>query len=433
MPTSLSPPSFPPTSLLLLPPPPQSLTRASLKAAYHPALTSALSALSSARVSSIAALDIVVPWPALLGQAEKPRSSLFRESQHLLAELYSLISLVCAQKGIELDGAGGVDPRVLLVEYEPSQTAPSQRGSKPGATAGGGPIIDLATLALTRRTWNLIFSVDGEQGQQVYHRYSTLANSHSPPLRGHIRTVPGGTSVVAQPSQTSQTSSPPPPHPSAKTHAVVAVGGTFDHLHAGHKLLLTATALMLQPPSPGTSQQPHQHRRLIIGITGDELLKNKKYAEQLESWGRREEGVINFLVPLLSFTTAGSAEDIERTPFDTPVVNGRGVSTHLKSANLTIECVEIQDPFGPTITDASVSALVVSGETRDGGKAVNDKREEKGWEALEVFEIDVLDAGGEEEGGNGGAGGSKTENFAAKISSTAIRKRRAEEGGKASL
>ncbi|KFY81447.1 hypothetical protein V500_11424 [Pseudogymnoascus sp. VKM F-4518 (FW-2643)] len=404
-------------SLLILPPPPPSLDRASLKAAYLPALTAALCELASARVSPIAVLDIAVPWPALRGQLEKPRSHLFKETQHLLAELYSLISVVCAQKNIELDGPGGIDPRVLLVEYDPAQNL-SQGGGTPVAAAAGVPIIDLQTLALTRRNWNLIFSVDGEQGQSVFQKYSTLANTYTPPLRGQIRTVPGGTTVIAPASQTNQT----PPYPSSKTHSVVAVGGTFDHLHAGHKLLLTCTALMLQP-SLATSQP----RRLIIGITGDELLKNKKYAEQLESWKRREEGVINFLTPLLSFTTPNSGEDITRTPFDAPVVNGRGVSTHLKTAGLTIECVEIQDPFGPTITDEAVSALVVSGETRDGGAAVNTKREEKGWAALEVFEIDVLDAGEDAAGG-----GSKTESFAAKISSTAIRRKRAEESGKAS-
>lgn len=42
---------------------------------------------------------------------------------------------------------------------------------------------------------------------------------------------------------------------------------------------LTATGLLLQPASTVTS-----HRRLIVGITGDELLKNKQYAEYLESW-----------------------------------------------------------------------------------------------------------------------------------------------------
>ncbi|OBT51917.1 hypothetical protein VE04_07593 [Pseudogymnoascus sp. 24MN13] len=279
-------------SLLLLPPPPQSLDRASLKAAYLPAFTAALADLASARVSPIAVLDIAVPWPALRGQAEKPRSHLFRESQHLLAELYSLISLVCAQKGIELDGPGGIDPRVLLVEYDSSQL-PSGRG-------GAGTSSSASTANKASRSSTT----------------TPPSQTPTPPYAGTFD-VPAGTPDVAQPTTTSQSSPPPPSHPSSKTHSVVAVGGTFDHLHAGHKLLLTATALMLQPPSPLGTSQP-QHRRLIIGITGDELLKNKKYAEQLESWKRREEGVINFLLPILSFTTLPTSEDITRTHFDTP-------------------------------------------------------------------------------------------------------------------
>lgn len=35
----------------------------------------------------------------------------------------------------------------------------------------------------------------------------------------------------------------------------VAVGGTFDHLHAGHKILLTMTALSTR-------------KSLIVGVTG---------------------------------------------------------------------------------------------------------------------------------------------------------------------
>ena len=75
--------------------------------------------------------------------------------------------------------------------------------------------------------------------------------------------------------------------------------------------------------------------------------------------------------------------------------------------------------YGPTVTDEDISALVISKETRAGGKAVNDKRGEKGWKALEVFEVDVLDArpeGSEE-------GGVEKEGFEEKISSTEIRRR----------
>ncbi|KFY19398.1 hypothetical protein V493_07976, partial [Pseudogymnoascus sp. VKM F-4281 (FW-2241)] len=244
-----------PPSLLLLPLPPPSLSRASLKAAYQPALTAALRAIASTstRTSPIAVLDIVVPWPALRGQREKPRSHIFGETQHLLAEVYSLISIVGARENIELDGPGGIDSRVLLLEYDDASVdLAGEEGRNVVAAAGGGPIIDLPTLALTRRNWNLIFAVDGEQGQAVFTKYRNAANSYTPPLRGQIRTVPGGTTVVVEASKTSQTTQPSP-HPSSRTHSVVAVGGTFDHLHAGHKLLLTCTALMLQPPAPSTT------------------------------------------------------------------------------------------------------------------------------------------------------------------------------------
>lgn len=260
--------------------------------------------------------------------------------------------------------------------------------------------------------------VDRTQGQEVFQKYSAAAKSNGSSLRGQVCNVPGGSTIVAKECRIGDHSID-----SSKTHFVVAVGGTFDHLHAGHKLLLTATALMLQP----TLGAERQDRRLIIGITGDELLKNKKYAEQLESWKQREEGVISFLIPLLSFTVSGTTDDIKRSAFDEPVVNGRGVHTHLKQAGITIECVEIQDPFGPTITEEAISALVVSGETRDGGAAVNTKRQEKGWASLEVFEIDVLDQGDELDTVN------KTASFAAKISSTAIRKKKAEGSQKPSL
>jgi phosphopantetheine adenylyltransferase len=84
--------------------------------------------------------------------------------------------------------------------------------------------------------------------------------------------------------------------------------------------------------------------------------------------------------------------------------------------------VVFQDIYGPTVAVKEIEALIVSGETRSGGRAVNEKRVEQGWPALEVYEVDVLDAEDKEEE-------SKTENFAAKISSSAIRQQRAARGG----
>ncbi len=140
----------------------------------------------------------------------------------------------------------------------------------------------------------------------------------------------------------------------------------------------------------------------------------------MSSWAQRQEDVVDFLLSILHFTRSSREPGIETVQFNEPIPNGRAIHTRLKNCSIVIECVEIQDPFGPTITDESVTALVVSGETRSGGKAVNEKRVEKGWKPLHVFEVDVLSAEETE------PGASKIENFASKISSTAIRKRRAE-------
>ncbi|GKT92370.1 pantetheine-phosphate adenylyltransferase family protein [Colletotrichum tofieldiae] len=91
---------------------------------------------------------------------------------------------------------------------------------------------------------------------------------------------------------------------------------------------------------------------------------------------------------------------------------------------ITVECVEIQDPFGPTITQEEMDVLVFSGETRSGGQAVNDQRTALGWKPLETYEVEVLDAN------DLGDEASRTENFASKISSTAIRQQKAEAAAK---
>ena len=90
---------------------------------------------------------------------------------------------------------------------------------------------------------------------------------------------------------------------------------------------------------------------------------------------------------------------------------------------IVINYTSISDPFGPTITDPDISALVISAETRAGGKAVNDKRKEKEWKELEVFEVDVLDASPAELEVEGGK---VKEGFESKISSTEIRRRTVE-------
>lgn len=197
----------------------------------------------------------------------------------------------------------------------------------------------------------------------------------------------------------------------AAHHLSVAVGGTFDHLHTGHKLLLTMFAFVLGRRQP-SEQKPST---LTVGITGDALLKNKKYADHLESWKRRQESTHEFLSSIVHFGQLDDAR-IQVQEFHDPGPNGHAVHVSYPFG-LTIKYVEIWDPFGPTITDKDITALALSLETRGGGAAVNEKRREQGWAPLEVFEVDVLDASEEN---------NVDDTFQSKLSSTEIRKKRSE-------
>jgi pantetheine-phosphate adenylyltransferase len=66
---------------------------------------------------------------------------------------------------------------------------------------------------------------------------------------------------------------PPPPYDTA------VVAGTFDRLHAGHRLLLTAAALV----TTGT---------LYLGVTGDALTRHKRLAALLQPFAAREAAAV---------------------------------------------------------------------------------------------------------------------------------------------
>lgn len=117
------------------------------------------------------------------------------------------------------------------------------------------------------------------------------------------------------------------------SYTYVAVGGTFDHLHSGHKLLLGTAAV-------------YARGRLRVGVTGPALLTKKKYAEQLQTIAVRRDHVTRFLKRL--------------------------------RPDLELEVEEIVDVSGGTDRIAAVEALVVSPETRRAVELINDLREKNG-------------------------------------------------------
>ncbi|KAJ2633954.1 hypothetical protein H4R22_000042 [Coemansia sp. RSA 1290] len=157
-----------------------------------------------------------------------------------------------------------------------------------------------------------------------------------------------------------------------KSYPHVAVGGTFDHLHVGHKILLTAAAMAAT-------------KRVVCGISADRLLENKKYWELLEPYRDRELHVLLFLRKIRK--------------------------------DLIVELVPISDPYGPTAVDASIEALVVSQETLAGSQSLNVRRQENGLLPMKLMAIDLVATLSDKPQSMQAS----AENTALKVSSTAIR------------
>lgn len=91
---------------------------------------------------------------------------------------------------------------------------------------------------------------------------------------------------------------------------------------------------------------------------GDALLRNKKHRDLMESFEERQQSVRQFC------KTIGKQID-----FQTGAIN---------------------DIYGPTATEPSYQAIVVSMESLSGGRAVNAKRLENGLRPLYIYVIDVV-------------------------------------------
>ncbi|MHA1148429.1 MAG: phosphopantetheine adenylyltransferase [Promethearchaeota archaeon] len=126
---------------------------------------------------------------------------------------------------------------------------------------------------------------------------------------------------------------------------LVGLGGTFDHLHEGHKFLLrTAFALS---------------SHICIGLTTEKMLSKKKYALRIEDYNTRKINLENFIK---SFTS-------------------------LNRVNI----IKLDNPYGPLIDDPEYEGIIVSVETYKGALKINEIRINKGFQPLIIIVIPLLE------------------------------------------
>jgi pantetheine-phosphate adenylyltransferase len=128
-------------------------------------------------------------------------------------------------------------------------------------------------------------------------------------------------------------------------------GGTFDHFHVGHKSLLKLAFSL--------------GKRIMIGITSDEYIKNLKINTQgpklIESVEERRRSVLDFVKE--------------------------------EKALSKVQLVEIDDLFGPTLSrNLPIDVIVVSEESKKGAYLINQKRQEMGLVPLKVVIMPLIRA-----------------------------------------
>jgi pantetheine-phosphate adenylyltransferase len=125
---------------------------------------------------------------------------------------------------------------------------------------------------------------------------------------------------------------------------VVAVGGTFDHLHEGHKALLRKACEVGE--------------RVIIGIATEKLLENKVRKERIYPYEQRVNDVKEFLA------FEGCLDRVLLVP--------------------------ISSQFGTTDENSEIEAIVVSEETAPVVKSINQARIKRGFQPLHKVVIKMV-------------------------------------------
>ena len=129
-----------------------------------------------------------------------------------------------------------------------------------------------------------------------------------------------------------------------KMFRLVAVGGTFDEFHKGHK------ALLMKAFEVG--------ERVLVGLCSDRLVESLSKPHVTASYEQRLEELNTFL-------------------------RERGVWERA-------EIVPLNDPFGVTLSEGCAEALIVSRETEPIAVKINEERERRELPPLQIIVIDMI-------------------------------------------
>jgi len=129
-----------------------------------------------------------------------------------------------------------------------------------------------------------------------------------------------------------------------KKFETVAVGGTFDEFHKGHRVLLKKAFEV--------------GNRVLVGLCSDDFVKKLRKPHRIAPYEKRLEELKSFL-------------------------RKRGVLER-------VEVVPLDDPYGVTVSRNRLDAIVVSKETEPRAHEINEKRRSKGRPPLKIVVIDMI-------------------------------------------
>jgi len=124
----------------------------------------------------------------------------------------------------------------------------------------------------------------------------------------------------------------------------IIASGTFDKLHDGHKFFLKTA---------------FNYGYVLIGLTSDEMVKNKEHADKIWGFEKRRDSIKNFLKSL---------DYREKKDY---------------------EIIEINDKYGFSL-EKKADYILVTEETYKNALDINKEREKLGLKELEIIKIDFV-------------------------------------------